>query len=66
MNLLNTILNAVVAGTVAFILIYAVGENFPNIDPKYKTPEIFGVVAIGFTLFFAAVREVAGIHSNLH
>ena len=66
MNILNTTLNAVVAGTIAFIVIFAVGENLPAVDPRFVRPEIFGVFALGTVFVTAAVKEMFSIHDNLH
>lgn len=66
MNFLNTTLNAVVAGTIAFVVIALIGENVTAVDAKFLKPEVFGVFALGTVFVAAATREIFFIHDNLH
>jgi len=66
MNLLNSTLNSIVAGTAAFAAVALIGEILPTVDPKFLKPEIFAVAAVGSVLLLAALKEGFSIHDNLH
>lgn len=66
MDILNKILNGLVAigaiGAIAFLIT----EGFPGVDPKFVKPEVIGIFGLASVLIVVGVREMFSIHDNLH
>ena len=66
MDILNKLLNGLVAITAIGAAAFLITEGFPGIDPKFMKPEIIGVFGLASVLIVVSVREIFSIHDNIH